>query len=122
SRDHDVIVSEGRVTGGPRLPIIGGASGAEASSVAPPACVRAWREAPSDSQRSSGDGAASELNERARAGSGVRAGADRRVAPRASAPDDLWESEDRKSTRLNSSHVAISYAVFCWKKKDTVEP
>src|SRR5690625_6384678 len=25
--------------------------------------------------------------------------------------------EDRKSTRLNSSHVAISYAVFCWKKK-----
>src|SRR6266508_4116897 len=22
---------------------------------------------------------------------------------------------DRKSTRLNSSHVAISYAVFCWK-------
>src|SRR5690625_6586976 len=23
---------------------------------------------------------------------------------------------DRKSTRLNSSHVAISYAVFCWKK------
>src|SRR5690625_5802009 len=25
--------------------------------------------------------------------------------------------EDRKSTRLNSSHVAISYAVFCWKNK-----
>src|SRR5437870_6146770 len=24
---------------------------------------------------------------------------------------------DRKSTRLNSSHVAISYAVFCWQKK-----
>src|SRR5690554_7511990 len=24
---------------------------------------------------------------------------------------------DRKSTRLNSSHVRISYAVFCWKKK-----
>src|SRR5690606_41118515 len=24
---------------------------------------------------------------------------------------------DRKSTRLNSSHVKISYAVFCWKKK-----
>src|SRR5207253_4960643 len=23
---------------------------------------------------------------------------------------------DRKSTRLNSSHVAISYGVFCWKK------
>src|SRR5690625_3542978 len=29
----------------------------------------------------------------------------------------LLEAEDRKSTRLNSSHVAISYAVFCLKKK-----
>src|SRR5690625_5386631 len=28
-------------------------------------------------------------------------------------------SGDRKSTRLNSSHVAISYAVFCLKKKKT---
>src|SRR2546430_5166859 len=27
------------------------------------------------------------------------------------------ESEDRKSTRLNSSHSQISYAVFCLKKK-----
>src|SRR5207249_10906335 len=27
------------------------------------------------------------------------------------------ESVDRKSTRLNSSHVSISYAVFCLKKK-----
>src|SRR5438045_7819852 len=27
------------------------------------------------------------------------------------------ESEDRKSTRLNSSHLGISYAVFCLKKK-----
>src|SRR5207253_10848298 len=27
------------------------------------------------------------------------------------------KSSDRKSTRLNSSHVAISYAVFCLKKK-----
>src|SRR5690606_41686447 len=27
--------------------------------------------------------------------------------------------EDRKSTRLNSSHVKISYAVFCLKKKNT---
>src|SRR5690349_22630459 len=37
-------------------------------------------------------------------------------------PGDAWdESEDaradRKSTRLNSSHVEISYAVFCLKKK-----
>src|SRR5699024_12182794 len=28
-----------------------------------------------------------------------------------------YESGDRKSTRLNSSHVSISYAVFCLKKK-----
>src|SRR5690625_6398419 len=28
-------------------------------------------------------------------------------------------ARDRKSTRLNSSHVAISYAVFCLKKKNS---
>src|SRR5690554_7576491 len=28
-----------------------------------------------------------------------------------------WEEKDRKSTRLNSSHVRNSYAVFCLKKK-----
>src|SRR2546427_8751881 len=28
-----------------------------------------------------------------------------------------WSEEDRKSTRLNSSHSQISYAVFCLKKK-----
>src|SRR5258705_7291790 len=28
---------------------------------------------------------------------------------------------DRKSTRLNSSHLGISYAVFCLKKKNKVE-
>src|SRR2546427_1740308 len=32
-------------------------------------------------------------------------------------PRDLEES-DRKSTRLNSSHSQISYAVFCLKKKE----
>src|SRR5690606_41644012 len=31
----------------------------------------------------------------------------------------LAHLEDRKSTRLNSSHVKISYAVFCLKKKKT---
>src|SRR5690606_41187297 len=30
---------------------------------------------------------------------------------------DSLRHEDRKSTRLNSSHVKISYAVFCLKKK-----
>src|SRR5207253_9832064 len=33
---------------------------------------------------------------------------------------EIHDAEDRKSTRLNSSHVAISYAVFCLKKKTTV--
>src|SRR2546430_4474047 len=30
----------------------------------------------------------------------------------------LYKAEDRKSTRLNSSHSQISYAVFCLKKKN----
>src|SRR2546427_3620196 len=32
-----------------------------------------------------------------------------------------FEKEDRKSTRLNSSHSQISYAVFCLKKKKSTE-
>src|SRR5699024_12489811 len=32
---------------------------------------------------------------------------------------DQNDHEDRKSTRLNSSHVSISYAVFCLQKKNT---
>src|SRR2546426_5636553 len=31
-------------------------------------------------------------------------------------------SRDRKSTRLNSSHLVISYAVFCLKKKKKSQP
>src|SRR5205085_7312770 len=34
-----------------------------------------------------------------------------------SAVNNLSERRDRKSTRLNSSHSQISYAVFCLKKK-----
>src|SRR3712207_8109199 len=33
-------------------------------------------------------------------------------------PDDLEFELDRKSTRLNSSHANISYAVFCLKKQN----
>src|SRR2546422_1834406 len=33
-----------------------------------------------------------------------------------------WASRDRKSTRLNSSHGYISYAVFCLKKKNRNSP
>src|SRR5438477_7810681 len=34
--------------------------------------------------------------------------------------EELIASRDRKSTRLNSSHMSISYAVFCLKKKNTI--
>src|SRR5699024_12234250 len=34
-----------------------------------------------------------------------------------SAKENVTLGQDRKSTRLNSSHVSISYAVFCLKKK-----
>src|SRR5258708_19450609 len=34
---------------------------------------------------------------------------------------DVRSDEDRKSTRLNSSHQIISYAVFCLKKKKMME-
>src|SRR2546426_9214844 len=35
---------------------------------------------------------------------------------------DLRQLLDRKSTRLNSSHLVISYAVFCLKKKKKEDP
>src|SRR3712207_8503204 len=50
------------------------------------------------------------------------------IRPRAGGRRDLGEApqgaravdgQDRKSTRLNSSHANISYAVFCLKKKKT---
>src|SRR5437868_11422413 len=39
-------------------------------------------------------------------------------APREPVVHRSREGGDRKSTRLNSSHVSISYAVFCLKKKN----
>src|SRR3712207_8273429 len=45
-------------------------------------------------------------------GRGERRGVQRGVRLRRAAPE-----RDRKSTRLNSSHANISYAVFCLKKK-----
>src|SRR6266567_8542273 len=47
---------------------------------------------------------------RSRARRCCRGGLRRRGAPG-------WSGRDRKSTRLNSSHSQISYAVFCLKKK-----
>src|SRR2546422_4319384 len=39
-----------------------------------------------------------------------------------SAVNTIGREEDRKSTRLNSSHGYISYAVFCLKKKKALLP
>src|SRR5256885_9575139 len=41
----------------------------------------------------------------------------REVLPHRSMAEKLLNEGDRKSTRLNSSHLVISYAVFCLKKK-----
>src|SRR5699024_11539854 len=43
------------------------------------------------------------------------------AAASASSPVHRQNTEDRKSTRLNSSHVSISYAVFCLKKKTVIK-
>src|SRR5437667_10647042 len=40
-----------------------------------------------------------------------------RRSMRPGSPPDSTNPRDRKSTRLNSSHITISYAVFCLKKK-----
>src|SRR6266540_4921278 len=54
-------------------------------------------------------------SERARAGRGR--GASNRDAPERRREGAADGDADRKSTRLNSSHITISYAVFCLKKK-----
>src|SRR5436853_4778557 len=43
--------------------------------------------------------------------------ADLRILPRGAVGKEGDGDPDRKSTRLNSSHLGISYAVFCLKKK-----
>src|SRR3712207_9018762 len=53
------------------------------------------------------------------AGAALRRGA-RRHGRRADRGGDRRRGEDRKSTRLNSSHANISYAVFCLKKKKKI--
>src|SRR5436305_3213664 len=47
----------------------------------------------------------------------MRTKAEERVARMVQEADEQGARLDRKSTRLNSSHVRISYAVFCLKKK-----
>src|SRR3712207_9354048 len=52
-----------------------------------------------------------------RAAADVLGGVGRLVAEEIHAPGQQFLDRDRKSTRLNSSHANISYAVFCLKKK-----
>src|SRR5256885_5979544 len=52
---------------------------------------------------------------RSRGVRGARVQLDQRLAD----PRHVADIADRKSTRLNSSHLVISYAVFCLKKKKT---
>src|SRR5258705_5408310 len=60
------------------------------------------------------------LESRARRADAARAGAGDPRAGRARLSRPRRRREDRKSTRLNSSHLGISYAVFCLKKKKQV--
>src|SRR3712207_8429755 len=53
-------------------------------------------------------------------GAGHRVRRQRRVGGRHPAAGGGLGDEDRKSTRLNSSHANISYAVFCLKKKKSL--
>src|SRR2546430_6788028 len=63
--------------------------------------------------RSRGGGARAPHSARARRGGPSR--------PRRRAAGRSHDRRDRKSTRLNSSHSQISYAVFCLKKKNSVK-
>src|SRR2546426_12121044 len=51
-------------------------------------------------------------------------GVSSRLIRKVETTDEMIEEveADRKSTRLNSSHLVISYAVFCLKKKKTTSP
>src|SRR2546426_9202437 len=92
-----------------------------------PGCRRAWRAAILSVVSARGEschagrqlpqerrsrGAAGPRDPRSISQPGVREAVQGRVHERARA-----EARDRKSTRLNSSHLVISYAVFCLKKK-----
>src|SRR2546422_5401691 len=68
-------------------------------------------------------GAPGSLHPRVRGPGAKRIGASRRIELKHGIETEgarSQEREDRKSTRLNSSHGYISYAVFCLKKKKNI--
>src|SRR2546422_3379679 len=71
--------------------------------------------------RSRGDGDRGEQGARGRPGAGESRSLWRGLDDQA-AGQEYRGARDRKSTRLNSSHGYISYAVFCLKKKKQPEP
>src|SRR5215208_7337072 len=76
-----------------------------------------------DNDSGGGGGAAATQESGTPAAGGGEEGGNVKLAFSAPGADHGWmaaiteNARDRKSTRLNSSHVAISYAVFCLKKK-----
>src|SRR5204863_4655509 len=74
----------------------------DALPISQPRSIASWRSANMPAVRASGRGVVSRSATRSRSGDESRA-------------------IDRKSTRLNSSHVEISYAVFCLKKKKEIK-
>src|SRR3712207_8698164 len=78
-----------------------------------------FRSPPGNRTRSarSGDASAQGVGDR-----GAQPDGEGRLGPLVAADDDHARparGQDRKSTRLNSSHANISYAVFCLKQKNT---
>src|SRR3712207_8830633 len=65
-------------------------------------------------------GTSLEMAEARRVRKTTKFGSTKHVYPAATMRElQAFMEEDRKSTRLNSSHANISYAVFCLKKKNT---
>src|SRR2546430_4953576 len=84
-----------------------------------------WQEPPSPPRPADGEGRVGAADGDAEPDDDAVGAELRRVAslhrggePRAQDPADRAARRDRKSTRLNSSHSQISYAVFCLKKKN----
>src|SRR3712207_1469774 len=78
------------------------------------------RSTPFPTRRSSDLRPADPATDEIRAGNQPQDREGARPASASDAPGASRRGEDRKSTRLNSSHANISYAVFCLKKKKKI--
>src|SRR2546430_11307490 len=77
-----------------------------------------WGEAPSGARSAAAGGRGAGGTPGAARHGSTPGRPDARVRARRPAPS---RGSDRKSTRLNSSHSQISYAVFCLKKKNSIQ-